>query len=310
VTGRSFPPAALLVLGLLACGRATPGERPAPASASESASGDLLVFEKKVGGGREDLYLVPARGGPERRLTDDPGTDILPRFTHDGRRVVFSSDRSGRFQLWEVPVEGGPARRIRTTAAKEWQSDPSPDDREIAFLSDKDGPMSLFILDRATGATRLLVRHGPSTDLGNPNWSPDGRRIVFSSNRGIGGHHVYVVDVRSGQQERASGYLAGACEPRFSRDGRRVAYVDRSQITRSRSRIVERDLESGDERVLVDWPALNYDPVYSPDGKEIAFASTVAGENAVYRLRLADGRSWRVTSGKGASRHPDYAPKG
>jgi Tol biopolymer transport system component len=245
----------------------------------------------------------------ERRLTDDPGTDILPRFTHDGRRVIFSSDRSGRFQLWEVPVEGGPARRIRTNGASEWQSDPSPDDRRIAFLSDLEGPVSLYILDRTTGATRLLLRHGRRTDLGNPSWSPDGSRIVFSSNKGIGGHHVYVVDVATGREERASGYLSGACEPRFSRDGRRVAYVDRSQVRRNRSRIVERDLVSGDEKVLVDWPALNYDPVYSPDGKEIAFASTVAGENAVYRLRLSDGKSWRVTVGAGASRHPDYGPR-
>lgn len=278
-------------------------------AAEEGASGDLLVFEKKLGGGNEDIYVVPARGGPERRLTDDPATDILPRFNPDGRSVVFSSKRSGRYQLWEVPVAGGPPRRIRRNSAEEWQADPSPDGRRIAFLSDMDGPVSLFILDRATGATQPLVQHGSGTLLGNPNWSPDGGRIVFSSNKGLSGHHVYVVDVATGKQLRASGFIVGACEPRFSRDGRRVAYVDRSHFTRSRSQIVERDLDTGDERVLVDWPALNYDPVYSPDGREIAFASTIAGENAIYRLRLSDKKSWRVTVGPGAARHPDYAPR-
>jgi Tol biopolymer transport system component len=299
----------LVLLGFPACRGAVSEGRPAPTSVQAPASPDRLVFEKKVGDGKEDIYLIPAAGGAETRLTDDPGTDILPRFTHDGRSVVFSSDRSGRFQVWEVAVDGGPARRVRTSPGEEWQSDPSPDDRRIAFLSNMEGPVSLYILDRGTAATRLLVRHGRGTDLGNPNWSPDGSRIVFSSNKGLGGHHVYVVDVASGREERASGYLSGACEPRFSRDGRCVAYVDRSQVRRNRSRIVERDLGSGEEKVLVDWPALNYDPVYSPDGQEIAFASTITGENSVYRLRLADGKSWRVTFGEGASRHPDYAPR-
>ena len=54
---------------------------------------------------------------------------------------------------------------------------------------------------------------------------------------------------------------------------------------------------------------MSYDAVYSPAGKEVAFAPTVTGENAVYRLRLADGKSWRGTFGPGASWHPDYAPR-
>ena len=71
---------------------------------------------------------------------------------------------------------------------------------------------------------------------------------------------------------------------------------------------MEHDLASGSERVLVGWPALNYDPVYSADGSEIAFASNITGEYAIYRHRLADGQSWRVTFGKGSARYPDYRP--
>ena len=44
----------------------------------------------------------------------------------------------------------------------------------------------------------------------------------------------------------------------------------------------------------MDWPALNYDPAYSPDGSELAFASNITGEYAVYRQRLSDGQAWRV----------------
>ena len=74
------------------------------------------------------------------------------------------------------------------------------------------------------------------------------------------------------------------------------------------SLLTETDLASGARQTIVDWPALNYDPAYSPDGTEIAFASNITGEYAIYRQRLSDGKSWRVTHGKGDARYPDYRP--
>ncbi|HYU44498.1 MAG TPA: Tol-Pal system protein TolB, partial [Vicinamibacteria bacterium] len=74
---------------------------------------------------------------------------MLPRFTHDGSRVLFASDRSGRWQIWEVAAEGGAARRVRTNEAVEYQVDESPDGRMLAFLSDENGPESLFLMPRA-----------------------------------------------------------------------------------------------------------------------------------------------------------------
>lgn len=288
---------ALSLLGV-ACSRGAP----ARAVAAEE-SGDRLVFEKESEGNR-DLYVVPAAGGTPRRLTSDPATDGLPRWTADGRHVAFTSNRTGNWQLYTVPAEGGETRRVRTNAHTEWQADEAPDGRTLAFLSNQDGPESLWLLDRASGAARLLVRHGRRSILGNPHWSRDGARIVFSSNV-RDGHQVWLADAASGEARRVS--PVGGCEPRFRPDGRAVAYVGR-RARRDRSLVLEHDLATGTERILVDWPGLNYDPVYSPDGSEIAFASTVTGGYEIYRLRLSDGRSWRVTFGGGDARYPDYRP--
>jgi Tol biopolymer transport system component len=59
---------------------------------------------------------------------------------------------------------------------------------------------------------------------------------------------------------------------------------------------------------LVERPALNYDPVYSPDGSEIAFASTIGGGWEIYRQRLSDGKAFQVTFEGGDARYPDYRP--
>jgi Tol biopolymer transport system component len=273
--------------------------RPAP-------SGDLLLYERKVGGNL-DLYTIPAGGGVPRRLTDDPAEDSLPRWTPDGRSIVFSSNRSGSWQLWEIAAEGGAARRLRTNGATEWQADPSPDGKRLAFLSNLGGPESLYVLQRATAHARKIVTHGGRSILGNPTFSPDGQRIVFSSNW-KGGHQIYLWSSDTGEAERISPLARGGCGPRFAPDGRKVIYVTRRHL-RKTSWIMEHDLASGAEKTLVDWPALNYDPVYSPDASEIAFASDITGEYEIYRLRLADGESWRVTFGKGPARVPDYRPR-
>jgi Tol biopolymer transport system component len=297
--------AAAVVAAACSRGRDRPPAPARTATAGAPAQREL-VYERDVDG-NVDLYVIPAGGGTERRLTDDPGEDGLARWTPDGKRIVFTSNRTGNPQLWEVAAEGGAARRIRSNAATEYQADVSPDGRQLAFLSNLDGPERLMLQDLETGAVRELVRHGDDPILGNPHWSPDGRFITFSSNWRLG-HHIYVVAVATGKNRRISGLTGGGCEPHFSRDGRKVVYVSRGYL-RPTSRLVEHDLATGEERPLVSWPALNYDPVYSPDGAELAFASNITGEYAIYRQRLSDGQAWRVTFGRGGARYPDYRPE-
>ena len=282
-----------------------PKPRAAPVAGDSESSRFELVFEREVNGNL-DLYLIPAGGGAERRLTDAPGEDGLARWTPDGERILFTSLRTGNYQLYEVPASGGEARRIRTNAATEYQADYSPDGKRLAFLTNLDGPERLVIQDLASGVMRDLVHHGDGVIFGNPHWSPDGRMITFSSNYRIG-HHIYVVEVATGKERRISPITSGGCEPHFSRDGKKVVYVGRRHLS-GESRLVEHDLATDEEKALVSWPALNYDPVYSPDGSELAFASKVTGEYQVYRQRLSDGKAWRVTFGPGPARYPDYRP--
>jgi Tol biopolymer transport system component len=300
--------ALLLVVGLWGSCKATgSGAAAGPGGDRPPEVPGLFVYEcTDEGREDEDLCVVPVAGGTERRLTQGFAADLSPRFMPDGGRVLFSSNRSGEYQLWMVSAAEGAATRVRASNAREWQSDPGPDGKKIVLLSNADGVQTLRSWS-FEGEMRTIVERKRRVTLGNPHWSRDGTRVVFSSNEKGLGHHVYVVEVHSGEVRRVSSLVSGACEPRFSPDGTRIVHVRRSHLSPEKSAIVEQELATGKERVLVDWPVLNYDPVYSPDQSEIAFASTLPGRYAIYRLRLSDGKAWRVTFGASA-RHPDYQP--
>ena len=304
MTSRKRRAVVFLALVLAACGRGGASASARPAAPAGAASRDL-VYERTVNG-NQDLYLIPAGGGVERRLTDHPATDALPRWSRDGRWIYFTSERSGNWQIYRLRPEGGEPERVRTNTYREWQVEPSPDGKQIAFLSNKEGAEHLFVMDLATGAERVLARHGNGTIMGNPSWSPDGRQIVFSSNWRIG-HQIYLINADGTGERRLTRFRRGGCEPRFHPDGRRVVYVSRGHLSES-SRPTEIDLQTGEETTLVDWPALNYNPAYSPDASEIAFTSNITGDWVIYRERRSDGQSWRVTFGTGPARSPDYRP--
>jgi TolB protein len=293
---------AVAALAAMGCDRGA-ASAAAPRAAEKGAPPLDLVYEQTVKG-NQDLYVMPAGGGAERRLTTDPALDGLPRWSPDGRSVFFTSDRTGHYQIYQVPAEGGEAKRVRENAYTEYQVDPSPDGKQLAFLSNQEGAEHLWVMGLPAGDARVLVRHGRRSILGNPSWSPDGSRLVYSSNWKLG-HQIYLFDLPRGEERRLSGFRRGGCEPRFHPDGQRVVYVSRGHLS-EKSRLVEHDLATGVEKVLVDWPALNYDPAYSPDASELAFASNITGEYAIYRYRLADGKSWRMTFGAGPARYPDY----
>ncbi len=290
---------------LLLVPRATAGAT-LRAVAQPDTAASLLAFEKALGG-NTDIYVIPIEGGAERRLTRHAARDILPRWAADGSKIYFSTERSGHWRVYEVEASGGEPRRVSIAPDPGWQADPSSDGVLLAAVSELESHDALVSVD-AQGHTVTLVEHGGRARLGDPHWSWDRSRVVFSSNKGVGGHRIYLLDVASGEDRRLSPLTSGGCEPRFRPDARAVAYVRRQRRTRERSWIVEQDLETGEEKMLVEWPAVNYDPAYSPDGSELVFASDISGSYAVYRLRLSDGRSWRVTHGDGAARHPDYSP--
>lgn len=140
-----------------------------------SADGNTMVFEWC-----DDLWIAPSEGGEAKRVVADAGRDAYPRFTPDGKHIVFSSDRSGSMEVYSKAIAGGEC--VRHT----WQSEGneleclSPDGKRaiIRGLREHSGFLEMRLME--IDLTKdLRERRMFDVTATSAAWSPDGDRILF-----------------------------------------------------------------------------------------------------------------------------------
>lgn len=167
----------------------TVGLGPTVTIGAPDESSEILVYTS-LRPGNWDIYLFDNLDAEPRRLTDDPNLDYNAVLSHDGRWVVFVSERDGNANLYALDLTSK-LEPIRLTAYSGMDDAPtlSPDGTQLAFVSTRNGNPDIFIMPFAPGdmtpETRAVnITNNPYGDF-NPAFSPDGSRIAFSSNRAI-----------------------------------------------------------------------------------------------------------------------------
>jgi Tol biopolymer transport system component len=228
-----------------------PGESPA-----WSADGKRIAFVR----GR-DVFTVGADGTGLTRVTRTAAIEESPDWGPDGS-LVYASNRGGTYELY-VQKPGAAPRRLTHTRFR-WQEDRapawSPDGRWVAFSSTRPGfdNAELYrVRPDGTGLQRLTFTGGTDAqpiDDGMPTWRPDGRGIVFVSNRD-GNLELYALDPRTRKTVRMTSTPQDETLPRVGLDGR-YAFVVPVQPSGSRISIAtaaltgRRVIQAGD---AVDW---------------------------------------------------------
>jgi Tol biopolymer transport system component len=154
--------------------------------------------------GDGELYVIRADGGRQRPVARTPAVESDPRWSPNGRAIVFvSTTRSGS----NIAVIKPDGKGLRLLTASRSDGDPqwSPDGRRVAFTSVRDGNSEIYVMNADGSAERNLTRN--AGEDAQPRWSPDGRLIFFLSSR-EGDPRPFVMNADGSGQRRLAGIVA------------------------------------------------------------------------------------------------------
>lgn len=201
-------------------------KRPSRASASSLIEdfGLSPKAERALFVARGDVFTAPVENGPSRNLTNTSDAhDKWARWSPDGKRIAFVSDRTGEDEIYLIDQHGtGELRRLTSDGsvmryAPEWASD----GKRIAF-SDKNGKLFVVSVDR--GET-LEVADEERGQIRDYEWSPHGGHLAFSMSHRNGFSSIYVWSVADGRTRQITGELFHEFEPAWDPAGNYLYYL-------------------------------------------------------------------------------------
>jgi imidazolonepropionase-like amidohydrolase/Tol biopolymer transport system component len=234
-----------------------------------------------------DIYIMPVSGGKAKVLRSGLPFEVQPRFSPDGKRILFTSDAGGGDNIWVMHRDGSNAKQVtketfRLLNNAAW----APDGQYIVarkhFTSGRSlgaGEIWMYHISGGNGL-QLTVRKNDQQDVNEPVVSPDGRYVYFSEDVYPGGFFQYNKDPNSqifairrfdrekGTIENIAGGPGGAFRPQLSNDGKMLAFIKR---VRTSTVLYLKDLQTAEE-----WP------VYENLSKDQQEAWTVFGSFTGY----------------------------
>jgi TolB protein len=155
-------------------------------------SGEELLLSLSQSGNPE-IYRITPQGKILKRLTVAKSIEISPSWAPSGRDLVFTSDRTGTPQLYIIDSEGAGRRRLTFEGRYNDSAVWSPSGDQVVYAT-REGNYTQIVVMKSTGEDRRVLTDRRWRNSEDPSWAPDGRHIVFASDRS-GVFKLYVYDI-------------------------------------------------------------------------------------------------------------------
>jgi Tol biopolymer transport system component/imidazolonepropionase-like amidohydrolase len=228
-----------------------------------SPDGKTIVFDL-LG----DIYTIPVTGGEAKVLRKGLAFEVQPRFSPDGKKILFTSDAGGGDNIWTMDSDGRNPKQVTKETFRLLNNGAwTPDGQYVVarkhFTSTRSlgaGEIWMYHISGG-GGLQLTKRKNDQQDVNEPWASPDGKYIYYSEDVYPGGSfqynkdpnkQIFVInrfDREKGSIETVTGGNGGAIRPQVSRDGKLLAFVKR---VRTKSVLYIRDIQTGEE-----WPVFD-----------------------------------------------------
>ena len=252
--------------------------------------------------GHFEIWFMDWDGANQRRITSHNGLSILPSWSPDNERMVYTSFARGTSDMYIINRRGGGRIRVPTNLGLNTSATFSPKGAEIAFVGSVNGNPDIYVVREDGSNLRRLTTE--TSIESTPEWSPNGRQISFTSGRS-GTPQIYVMDAEGSNVRRLSFDEGGwNDDATWSPDGEQIAYTSR---VNGRFQIRIANVITRESRIVAGEGS-NEQPTWSPDGKWIAFQSNRSGVWQIYRMRT-DGTDLTQLTFEGENKDPDWSKK-
>jgi Tol biopolymer transport system component len=260
-------------------------------SATVSSSGNRLAYvQTQING---NIWRVDSDGAKTkaRILVTSTREQYAPSISPDGRRVVFSSNRSGSDEIWICDSDGSNAQQLTSfggalTGTPRW----SPDGKQIVFDSRVAGEANVYVIDANGGVPRKLETGTRMNSL--PSWSHDGRWIYFASGSTHSNLTLWRVGASGGHAVQLT--KTASIMPIESPDGQYVYFV---RFTEGKFRLWRMGPDGSGESMMNAMPPLNSDGYeWSPFESGIYFYAYKDGKAEIDLLDLPTSRVRRIST--------------
>jgi len=286
-----------------------------------------IVFASNRDGSMQ-IYAMNADGSGQTRLTYSGANDDYPRWSPNGSKIVFQSDRdnpeSGSFDIYLMNADGSGQTRLTTHPNDDSAAVWSPDGSKIAFQSARNGVDYQVYVMNADGSGQVNISNTTANDT-QPSWSPDGAKVALASDRDQAGFSsIYVMNTNGSNQTRLTFSGSGFRDeqPSWSPNGARLAFVstrdsaletwqetddDGNVITKSKLRVNKEvyvmNANGSNPLRLTNTFENDDSPSWSGDGTKIVFRSDrerdCCDPNAQVWMMNPDGNGQVNISGNG-----------
>jgi len=256
-----------------------------------------------------DIYKMPISGGKASVLRTGLAWEVQPRFSADGKSILFTSDAGGGDNIWRMDADGEKAKQLTKESFRllnnpEWIPNTDYFVARKHFTSQRSlGAGEIWMYHRSGGeGIQLTKRKNDQQDVNEPSVSPDGRYIYYSEDMYPGGYfqynkdpnaQIYVIfryDRETGETKQVLGGPGGACRPQIAPDGNRLAYIRR---VREKTALFIHDLASGHDYPIFDGLSKDQQEAWAIFGAYSGFDWTPDGKSIVI---WGKGKIWKVNT--------------
>ncbi|MBK9742307.1 MAG: PD40 domain-containing protein [Saprospiraceae bacterium] len=274
-----------------------------------SPDGSMIAFDM-LG----DIYTMSISGGTTTAIRTGLAWEVQPRWSPDGKKILFTSDSAGGDNIFYMDVDGKNVKQITKESFRllnnaVWMPDGQYIIARKHFTSGRSlgaGEMWMYHISGGEGI-QLTKRKNDQQDVNEPTISPDGKMLYYSEDVYPGGYFQYNKDpnseifvinsynIETGETKRVTGGPGGACRPQISNKGDKIAYVRR---VREKSVLYIYEISTGREWAIYDQLSKDQQEAWTvfgiytgfdwmPDDKEIV----IWAKGKIVKINIADKKA-------------------